>query len=123
MAKIKWKQVEDYPNYMVSTTGKVKNIKTRKFMQRTENIWGVSVILSRDSKSKQHYIQYLVARAFMEIPDHEYTVWFKDDDRWNPRLDNLILRKYEDVNDRIARGKKSFALTQRNINRLQTDIL
>lgn len=60
-----WAEVDDFPDYIVSTHGKVMNRHTNKLLRPRDNSYGYSrVALRRDGKTHDVYIHHIVARAF-----------------------------------------------------------
>ena len=70
-----WKDIKDYPNYMVSSMGRVKSLgndKTRKekILKPVKNNYGyLNVVLHNNGKRKMITIHRLVAEAFIENLD------------------------------------------------------
>lgn len=63
-----WKTIEDYPNYMVSNMGNVKNVKTNKVLKPIVGSGDyLQVNLYGNGKMKTHKIHKLVSYAFQEI--------------------------------------------------------
>ena len=79
-----WKNIEGYPNYMVSnlgrvkslkriiiiTDGKKKNIKDRILKPRLNSNGYLCVSFSNNAKVKPQYVHRLVAQTFIPIPEH-----------------------------------------------------
>lgn len=63
----KWKQIEDFPDYWVSDTGKVFNLKRRYFMNTNINGNFEYVSLTRDGKTSTFGIKKLVAKYHPKI--------------------------------------------------------
>lgn len=87
-----WKQLEDFPNYMISNTGRFKNTKTKKEIKRHLSNTGYYVCsMSNKGKVSSSNIHTLVAKAFVENPNPElYTeVHHIDGDKLNNNADNL----------------------------------
>ena len=92
-----WREVVGYEGwYEVSNLGRVRNIKRRNgtaiglILRANPNGDGyASLGLRRDGVSMTWRVHILVARAFMGHPPTGLEVSHLDDDKMNPRLDNL----------------------------------
>ena len=85
-----WKEIVDYPNYMVSNFGNVKNIKTDKILKAGINSSGYYVInLCKNGKVKLFQIHRLVANAYIENPETKQNVDHSDGDKFNNKVNNL----------------------------------
>lgn len=87
-----WKQVENFPNYMISNKGGFKNIKTKKNIKPHVSNTGYYVCsMSDKGKVSSSNIHTLVAKAFLENPNPSlYTeVHHIDGDKLNNNVDNL----------------------------------
>lgn len=106
--KERWKTVEGFPHYMVSTYG---NVKTKRKVVTVTNSRGttfkqvyqshpVQVTMQGnrmafglvDDNGKIFYstLKYVVARNFLPNPENLNTVYNKDGNEENCRLDNLM---------------------------------
>lgn len=92
-----WHVIHEFPNYMVSDHGRVKNINSVNARQLTVNDRGFPIIVlfgRHGGESKTRYLRQvnkLVAEAFLPLPafDNETSVWHLDGDLLNCRADNL----------------------------------
>ena len=90
-----WKDIEGYPNYQISTMGRVKSLgnnKTRKdkILKSYKNNKGYLVVhLYKEGKVKGYSIHRLVTSAFIPNPNNLPQVNHKDEDKTNNRVDNL----------------------------------
>lgn len=70
-----WRDIKDYPNYMVSNLGRVKSLNYRKRGEEKilKNIkiksGYLQVELCKNRKIKKYYIHRLVAQAFIDNPN------------------------------------------------------
>lgn len=86
-----WLNIDGYPDYQVSNTGKVKSIKYGKErILKPLNTNGYQrVILYLDGKVKRIYIHQLVSRAFLPNPENLTQVNHKDENPLNNNVENL----------------------------------
>ena len=85
-----WKKIDGYENYKVSNRGRIRNTKTRKFLDGSVNNCGyVKICLYRDNKQKTYQLHRLVALAFVENPEHKELVRHIDSDNLNNDASNL----------------------------------
>ena len=87
-----WKQVEAFPNYIISNTGVLKNTKTNKVIKPHLSNTGYYVCsMSNNGKISSSNIHTLVAKAFVDNPNPTlYTeVHHIDGDKLNNNADNL----------------------------------
>lgn len=94
-----WKDIEGYPNYMVSNLGRVKSLKFGKekiLKSRKNNDGYLYINLCKEGKKKTHTIHRLVAQAFLPNPNNLPEVNHKDEDKTNNRIENIEYcdRKY-----------------------------
>lgn len=90
-----WKQIKDFPNYYVSSYGRVKHKDRINARKITINKKGFPVILLSDSDSPTRYLRQvnkLVAQAFLPKPlyDDATAIWHKDGDLTNCHYKNLM---------------------------------
>ena len=93
-----WKDIDGYEGlYQVSNLGRVKSFnynRTGKEMNlkpvNTCNGFGyLYVNLNKNGKTRLFYIHRLVAKAFLENPDHKSDVNHKDENKTNNCVENL----------------------------------
>lgn len=70
-----WKTINNYDNYEISNTGKVRNKKTGKFLIPINSGKGYfQVALSKNNVTKKFLLHRLVADAFIQNPEGLETV-------------------------------------------------
>ncbi|WP_273854046.1 NUMOD4 domain-containing protein [Guptibacillus spartinae] len=85
-----WKEVKDYPNYVVNTDGDVLSKKTGKLLKHQINTRGYKFVrLRNDGKPKMLLVHRLVAITFIPNPDNKPVVNHIDSNRENPQKTNL----------------------------------
>ncbi len=102
-----WKQIDGYENYSISTKGRVRNTKTKRLLDGCVNSCGyVKITLYKDKKAKAYQLHRLVARAFVENPDHKELVRHTDGDNLNNDASNLYWVSFLEFLVIQARGNK-----------------
>lgn len=85
-----WKIIPDYPNYEVSNTGLVRNIKTGNLIKPEIQFKGYyRVQLYKNNKKRNYRIHRLVAEAFIDNPENKPHVNHKNLDKSNNCVENL----------------------------------
>lgn len=90
-----WKDIKDYPNYMVSNLGRVKSVnynktKKEKILKEIKIRNGyLYVNLCKNGKVKKHQVHRLVAQAFMPNPDNKPHIDHINTNRTDNRVENL----------------------------------
>ena len=98
-----WKDIDGYPDYMVSNMGRVKSLERNvvkgkgglykieeKILKSIKKRDGyLQINLSKDGKQKTHLIHRLVAQAFLLNPNNLVEIKHIDEDKTNNRADNL----------------------------------
>lgn len=109
---VRWKEVEGYPNYMVSDTGQVFN-RTRNYLLKcADDGHGYkAVALCQSGSRKTKLIHRLVCEAFLGPIPEGYEVNHKDEDKGNNRLDNLELLTHK---ENMRYGTRTQRATQTN---------
>lgn len=86
----KWKTIEGYENYEVSTAGNVRNKSTGRILKPYENGVGyLQVGLCKDGKRKKILVHKLVASVWIPNPHNYDTVSHINHDREDNSVDNL----------------------------------
>ena len=88
-----WVAVKDYPNYEVSSMGRVRSLqrKAPHILKPavTNSLGHLKVVLSKDGVRKQLFVHRLVAEAFIPNPENKPTVDHIDRDTSNNCVENL----------------------------------
>lgn len=89
-----WAPVRDFPDYIVSSEGRVVNIHTDRLLTpRLDGYGYVRLALRKDGFTHQKYAHRLVAEAFMTGFRPERRIRWLDEDRQNNSISNLRFRK------------------------------
>lgn len=120
---MKWRTIEDFPDYQVSTTGKIR-VRTRVVEQLSANgnpyyrsiaaqemtpfnngIGYLQVNLRRKKRGYKRYVHVLVAKAFVTGWKSGLEVDHKDEDKKNNRARNLewVTRKENRIRMGLSR--------------------
>lgn len=86
--KLKWRTVEEFPDYKVSEDGDVMRIDSGKILKQRINEY-YYVKLSLNNKTKNRYIHKLVAKAFVPNPNNLPKVDHIDNNKLNNKVSNL----------------------------------
>lgn len=82
-----WRQIKDFPNYIVSNLGRVKNIKTNKILKATPDKDGYLLVgLGHGNTRKVHR---LIATSFIPNPYNKPEVNHKNGDKTDNEVANL----------------------------------
>lgn len=85
-----WTNVEDYPNYLVSNRGRVKNAKTNRILKFGKHRQGYSLVWLCDSEGRHgKSVHRLVAEAFLPNPEDKDQVNHIDGNKSNNDVNNL----------------------------------
>lgn len=84
-----WKPVKNYPDYLISNFGVIKNKYGKLLKLRKINGGYFQVCLCKDSKPRYFLIHRLVAEAFIPNPDNLSEINHKDENKQNNCVDNL----------------------------------
>ena len=120
-----WKEIEGYPNYMISNMGNVKSLNFRgntgieELRKPVLNHNGyLTLILSKDGKQKGFMIHRLVYETFVgEIPQG-MQVNHINEDKTDNRLENLnLMTPKENINWGTANERRSKAHTGKFVSK------
>ena len=85
-----WKDIDEFPNYEVSSFGRVRNKKYNRFLKPLEVGFGYVVVeLWNNGQSQSKKIHRLVANAFIPNPHNKPQVNHIDGNKKNNSVDNL----------------------------------
>lgn len=82
-----WKNINGYPNYYVSSLGRIKYCN--KFRKLYKDKHKVSVVITYMGISKCYSVHRLVAKAFIPNPNNYDQIDHIDTNYYNNRVDNL----------------------------------
>lgn len=104
----KWKQIENYPNYQVSSDGQIKN-QNGMIMRLTDKDGYSRIMLSNNGVRKQYLVHRLVAFAFIINHNSKPEINHLDLDKKNNSIDNLewCTRK-ENIDHAIANNARIY---------------
>ena len=92
MIKEIWKPIEGYPDYEVSSMGRVKSLKygKEKILKNCKDGKGyLYVNLCKEGKPKNYFIHRLVAQAFLPNPNNLPQVNHRNENKTDNRVENL----------------------------------
>lgn len=85
-----WKQIENYPNYWISTYGNVYSVRRDIILRPGRDSWGyLNVSLRNEHGGHTTKISRLVAKAFIPNPFNKPEVNHIDGNKENNHVDNL----------------------------------
>lgn len=85
-----WKTIEQYPDYEVSSNGRVRNKNTNRVLKIRKGVGGYDrVRLYKNKKGKNELVHRLVAHAFIPNPEGYPIINHKDENPLNNDLSNL----------------------------------
>lgn len=85
-----WKVIDEFNNYAVSDTGKIKNLTTGRILKPRCDRYGYFTIMLRNNGVPYcKFIHRLVAVAFLDNPQNKEQVNHKDYNTLNNNVNNL----------------------------------
>lgn len=119
-----WKAIEGYPNYEVSSFGRVRNKITSRVLSQEIGTEGYPTIriFNVEGKRKHKNVHIFVARAFLGAPSE--CVNHKDGDKTNNNVDNLEWCTYSQNNQHAYdhKLKKARGLTSEEAKQLRAKV-
>lgn len=85
----RWKKIDGYDNYSVSTFGRVRNDKTKNLFNLQVKNGYYFTRLHKNNKSKNFYVHRLVANTFLKNLSDKSCVDHIDNNRLNSNISNL----------------------------------
>ena len=118
--KEEWIQIQDFPNYEVSTLGNVRNSNTGRVLKLTCKGGYMFTGLSQNSIGKTLPVHRLVALAFIDNPENKPQVNHKDKNRGNNNVSNLEWSTASENN--IHRSTNEIQTTNQQVKVWRIDI-
>ena len=119
-----WKTIEDCRDYQISNLGRIKNIKTNKYLNSYFNSSGYAkVSLHVNKKTKGFNIHRLIAIYFIPNPENKPTVHHKNTIKTDNRIENLAWATMSEQNLAINKSKNAFLNKSDNRIILRTNLL
>lgn len=122
-----WRPIEEFPEYVVSNYGRVKNARTGRMVgvalvSNYNNNSMPTVALQKDHKQYRRGLARIVATTFLEQPfEHFNTPINLDGDRMNCAVDNLAWRpRWFAIRYHMERVEDPFSYWTRPIRLNQT---
>lgn len=110
---MEWKEIAEFPNYEVSTTGLFRQ-KVEK-VERPGRISNNGYYIARLTGKKQRSVHRLVATTFIPNPENKPQVNHIDGNRLNNKVENLEwCTNSENMKNAAARGALRTPLNQRS---------
>lgn len=120
-----WKQIDYFPNFEVSTLGRVRNIRTGNILKAHNAGKGYMVVhISKDGKLHCPKIHKLVAEAFIDNPENKTQIDHINCDRTDNRVENLRwVTAKENCNNPKTKNRMSERMKGNtyNVGRVQTE--
>lgn len=85
-----WKVIDSYSDYLISSFGRVKSLRTNIVLKQDIGIGGYKrVTLYSNTKPKHHLVHRLVAKSFIDNPNNLPEINHKDNNPGNNIVTNL----------------------------------
>ena len=97
--------IEGFDNYQISNFGRLKNIKTNRFLnpRPLDN----NINMSQNGKRKSMCLHHLVANAFIENVDNKCCVEHIDENKNNNNVSNLRFISFTEINIFAEKHKRN----------------
>lgn len=106
-----WKTIENYPDYMISSMGRIKSFKKGKEIILKPILSKVGyyyVNLQNNGKRKVHYIHRLLGKYYIPNPENKPCINHINTDKTDNRIDNLRwVTQKENCNNLTTKQKQS----------------
>jgi hypothetical protein len=104
----RWKGIDEYDKYSISTYGRVRNDKTNRILKHKTDKGGYQTICLRvNGKKKDMKIHRLVAIAFIDNPLDKRCVDHINNDRKNNHINNLRWATISENNMNMSKQKNN----------------
>lgn len=118
MAEEVWKEIDEFPDYAVSSHGYIVNMKYGRDLKPVKTKEGyLKITLRKEGQSFQRYVHQLVAEAFFGDWRLGVRVTFNDQDRSNCNVENLRVMGKESMPPIVYKSPK---LTARRLRIVET---
>lgn len=108
-----WKPINNYPNYLISNKGRIKNISLNYLMSIGKDEDGYGIIgLRNNGKRTTKRVHKLVAEAFIPNPNNYTIVHHKDHNRLNNNVDNL---EWTTIKNNVINANKNLSSLAKTI--------
>lgn len=103
-----WKEIENYPNYEISSFGNVRNVKLNRIVNGTTNNFGYKVVglTCGNTRMKTCKVHRLVATAFIPNQEQKPCVDHKNCIKTNNKVSNLRWCTKAENNRNVAKCKE-----------------
>jgi hypothetical protein len=92
-----WRAVNGFPNYQVSSHGRVRNSKTGRMLKPCTDTSGYLMVILMHEKHRGHKrIHKLVSEAFLDNPENKPCVDHKNRDKADNNITNLRYATYSE---------------------------
>lgn len=99
--------IDGYPNYHITSDGRVFNIKTGRCLSAAKDTGGYLILrLCKNGSGKMFLIHRLVATAYLPNPNNLPVVMHLDDDIENNNVSNLRWGSHADNSQDMASKKR-----------------